>query len=64
MADAEWDDPDVAELIARVGRLAEALGERGEAGLRATPGMSRFEATLRAYCTGWLAARREAGDAG
>lgn len=56
------DDPALADLIARVGRLADALRDRGEAGLRTTPDMTRFEATLRAYCVGYLAARREATD--
>ena len=51
-------DPHVIELIGAVGRLAEALKRKGEAGLRAGPHMSRFEATLRAYCLGYLAGRR------
>ncbi|MBW3534823.1 MAG: hypothetical protein KY453_06320 [Gemmatimonadetes bacterium] len=58
-AGATFDDPHVAALVERVGRLADALRERGEAGLRSTPDLSGFEATLRAYCVGWLAARRE-----
>ena len=52
-------DPAVAELARRVARLADALRDRGEAGLRTTPDMSRFEATLRAYCVGYLASQRE-----
>jgi len=48
----------VIELIGAVGRLAEALKRKGEAGLKAQPHMSRFEATLRAYCLGYLAGRR------
>lgn len=56
-------DPHVLELIEQVGKLASALRHRGEAGLRTTPGMSRFEVTLRAYCLGFLAGRRaEAGQ--
>jgi len=51
-------DPYVRELVQHVSKLAEALKSLGEAGLRATPGMSRFEATLRAYCVGYLAGRR------
>jgi hypothetical protein len=51
-------DPHVIELIGAVGRLSEALKRKGEAGLRAAPHMSRFEATLRAYCLGYLAGRR------
>ena len=52
-------DPAVADLVVKVGRLAEALRDRGEAGLRTTPDMNRFEATLRAYCVGYLAGQRE-----
>ena len=51
-------DPHVMELVGAVGRLAEALKRRGEAGLRTLPEMSRFDATLRAYCVGFLAGRR------
>lgn len=51
-------DPHVIELIGTVGRLAEALRRKGEAGLKAGPHMTRFEATLRAYCLGYLAGRR------
>lgn len=51
-------DPHVLEVAGAVERLASALKTRGEAGLRATPDMSRFEATLRAYCVGYLAGRR------
>ncbi len=51
-------DPHVEELMTAVAKLAESVRRRGEAGLRATPGMSRFEATLRAYCVGFLAGRR------
>jgi hypothetical protein len=51
-------DPHVIELMGIVGRLAEALKRQGEAGLRAAPHMTRFEATLRSYCVGYLAGRR------
>jgi hypothetical protein len=51
-------DPYVMELIEAVGKLAQALRRRGEAGLRTTPEMGRFDATLRAYCVGYLAGRR------
>jgi len=54
-------DPYVAELLDAVEKLAEALRRKGEAGLHAAPGMSRFEATLRAYCVGYLAGRRAEG---
>lgn len=51
-------DPHVMELTKAVSKLSEALKRRGEAGLRSSPDMSRFEATLRAYCVGFLAGRR------
>jgi hypothetical protein len=59
LAVARYTDPQVADLVQRVAQLADALKEKGEAGLRTTPEMSRFEATLRAYCVGYLAAQRE-----
>lgn len=58
---AAWaaeSDPHLGELVGAVEKLAEALKRRGEAGLHAAPSMSRFEATLRAYCVGYLAGRR------
>jgi hypothetical protein len=51
-------DPHVMEVMHAVSKLAEGLNRRGEAALRAAPEMSRFEATLRAYCVGYLAGRR------
>lgn len=51
-------DPHVEELMTAVAKLAESVRRKGEAGLRASPDMSRFEATLRAYCVGYLAGRR------
>jgi hypothetical protein len=51
-------DPHVLELVEAVGKLAQALRKKGEAGLRASPDMTRFDATLRAYCVGYLAGRR------
>jgi hypothetical protein len=59
LAVGRHEDPVVADLVARIGRLADAVREKGEAGLRTTPDMSRFEATIRAYCVGYLAAQRE-----
>jgi hypothetical protein len=56
---AQKNDPELADLALRVRRLADALEYRGEAGLRTTADMNRFEATLRAYCVGYLAAQRE-----
>jgi hypothetical protein len=51
-------DPHVMELIDAVSKLAQALRRKGESGLRSTPDMGRFDATLRAYCVGYLAGRR------
>ncbi len=52
------DDPYLMAVVDQVAKLAEALKRRGEAGLHVTPTMSRLEATLRAYCVGYLAGRR------
>lgn len=57
-------DPHVMEVVDSVGKLAEALKRKGEAGLRATPEMSRFETTLRSYIVGYLAGRRAADEGG
>lgn len=57
-------DPHVLDLVGKVGKLAEALKRKGEAGLRTTPDMSRFEATLRSYCVGYLAGRRVEDEEG
>ena len=57
-------DPHVLEVVDKVAKLAEALKQRGEAGLRSTPDMSRFEATLRSYCVGYLAGRRAEDEEG
>jgi hypothetical protein len=51
-------DPYVAELSAALERLRRGLASRGEAALKVSPEMSRFDATLRAYCVGYLAGRR------
>jgi hypothetical protein len=51
-------DPHVMEVMTAVSKLAESLHHHGEAGLRASHEMSRFEATLRSYCVGYLAGRR------
>lgn len=51
-------DPHVMELMDAVAKLAQAVRQKGEAGLRAAPEMTRFESTLRAYCVGYLAGRR------
>jgi len=55
-------DPYVMEVSEAVRKLARALEQKGEAGLRATPGMGRFDATLRAYCVGYIAGRRGQDD--
>jgi hypothetical protein len=52
-------DPALAELTRVIEKLAESLRAKGEAGLRTLPEMSRFEATLRGYCVGYLAGARE-----
>lgn len=51
-------DPHVMEVMAVVSKLAADVQRRGEAGLRTSPHMSRFESTMRAYCIGYLAGRR------
>jgi len=56
-------DPYVMDLVQKVGKLAEALRTRGEAGLRTAPEMDRFESTLRGYCVGYLAGRRAEDEA-
>ena len=58
---SRYTDTHVAGLVLHVGRLANALRDHGEAGLRTTADMDQFEATLRAYCVGYLVAQREAG---
>ncbi|MEX2467415.1 MAG: hypothetical protein WD995_10925 [Gemmatimonadota bacterium] len=55
---AAGGDPHVRELVHAVSKLTAALEKRGEVGLRVTPDMDRFEATLRAYCVGYLVGRR------
>lgn len=57
-------DPHVLDVVDKVAKLAEALKRKGEAGLRTTPDMSRFEATLRSYCVGYLAGRRAEDEKG
>lgn len=53
-----YTDEHVAELSAALERLRRGLAARGEAALKVGPEMSRFDATLRAYCVGYLAGRR------
>lgn len=54
-----YDDPVVADLADRLRRLATGLREEGEAALRAASEENTFETTLRAYCAGYLVAKRE-----
>jgi hypothetical protein len=49
----------VRELTRSIERLGDALRLRGEVGLRTTADMTRFEATLRAFCVGYLTRVRE-----
>jgi hypothetical protein len=51
-------DPHLMEVIGAVDRLAEALKRKGRAGLNAPLHASAFEATLRAYCLGYLKGRK------
>ena len=55
---ASAGDPYVMDLVQKVGKLAEAIRSKDEAGLRSAPGMDKFETTLRGYCVGYLAGRR------
>ena len=55
-------DPHLMELTVMVSKLAESLKAKGEAGLRIVPEMTRFEATLRGYCVGYVAGRRAEDD--
>ena len=59
---ASGGDPYVMDMVQKVGKLAEAIRTKGEAGLRSTPEMDKFEATLRGYCVGYLAGRRAEDD--
>ena len=59
----KYGDPHVVELVEKVSYLADQLRHKGEAGLRTEPGMTRFEASLRAYCTGYLTGKRQ-GESG
>ena len=51
-------DPHLMELIRAISTLSDALHRKGEGGLRSHSEMTRFEATLRSYCVGYLAGRR------
>jgi hypothetical protein len=55
-------DPHVAELTRMVRKLADGLSNRGEVALKSTPDLTPFEATLRAYCVGFLSRAREGRD--
>lgn len=60
---ASGGDPHVLEVTGALDRLAAAMKHKGEAGLKSTPQMSRFEATLRSYCVGYIAGRRAEDEA-
>jgi hypothetical protein len=57
-------DPGLMEVVEKITKLAESLRRKGEAALRTTPEMSRFDATVRAYCVGYLAGRRAEEEEG
>ncbi len=52
-------DPHVEAVVALVRRLADDLEAHGETALAADAEVSPFEATLRAYCVGYLEGLRE-----
>ncbi|MDT8368360.1 MAG: hypothetical protein RQ745_04085 [Longimicrobiales bacterium] len=52
-------DPGIERLVTELQTLVNTLRRKGEAGLRSDPEMTRFEVTLRGYCTGYLAALRD-----
>jgi hypothetical protein len=54
-------DPHVTALLESLNGLTDALKAGGGAGLRIAPQMSAFDQTLRAFCAGYLAARRDGG---
>ena len=62
--EAHLEDPHVERLYVALKALTRGVRDRGEAGLRTTNEMSRFEATLRGYCVGYLAGLRETPDLG
>lgn len=51
-------DPHLIEVIETIDKIAASVRKKGEAGLRVRADMPRFEATLRAYCVGYLVGRR------
>lgn len=51
-------DPYLMEVIETIDRIAASVRRKGESGLRVRADMPRFEATLRAYCVGYLVGRR------
>jgi hypothetical protein len=56
-------DPHVRAVAEAVSKLAASLEQKGEAGLRTSLEMTRFEAQLRAYCVGYLAGKRAEDEA-
>jgi len=57
-------DPVLIEIAELAAKLSEDIRRRGEAGLHVHPGMSTFEATLRAYCVGYLRGRHAEDERG
>lgn len=53
------EDPGLQVLVAAVQRLADDLTSRGEEALGTEAALSPFEATLRAYCVGYLEGLRD-----
>lgn len=51
-------DPDLAHVTGLLADLVDDLQERGEAALDIRDGPPSFQATLRAYCRGYLDGRR------
>ena len=54
-----FGDSHVADLFKALDRLTDAVRAKGEGGLKSTSDMTPFEISLRAYCVGYLAGRRE-----
>jgi len=54
-----FGDPHVADLFRALDRLTDAVRAKGQAGLKTSADMTPFEISLRSYCVGYLAGRRE-----
>lgn len=51
-------DPHLREVIDTIDKIRAGLHHKGESALRVSHDMPRLEATLRAYCVGYLVGRR------